>query len=1124
MKLAREGERRKSLRRSNVSPRLGIEPRSPALLKAFVGRETFSSCVVNQGGECVLGVPCGSLLRLTTADMRWAVAVVVMVVITAAITTSVTAQHRQELDASPFFIEPFTPPQTAPLKRPLEEPLPTERQDEGAQESLSHIGHIPLNPRPSFETPEYEDPEDLTTGYNDEGLPEDFTGELPGAFQDFESPEERTQAPASPREEQHPSPPPSHPIRLHAPEVPDVTPLQAEELQVQPPSSAHHQEQQTQRHQFTQSYDSNQKIPKVQEPRQRISFPSQLKEETQDVVEVVTAPRPSRSPRPSRPSRPYRPYSETPYQRTVHPNELPAYAQESNQYDLEAQESREQYRVAYDYEDDLPQGYEDDLPQRYEDELLEDEEEEKPDRLSVLLLDSTFSCIEKKNGYYADEIVDCEVFHYCQDNVKHSWLCPEGASFHQVHLICMPRSEDNICARSSTFHFVNDFLYKELQPEGDRNKTYAQRYFPEGFEFGVAGTGSGVGGIGAVGHGGDGVVGYDGGGVGGDGVSGYDSGGVGGVVGSGQVYQSRPRRPRPQQQQQLQQPQHLQPQQQSLPSFFDALSRQQEKTQISNPKPKPLPPFQPQPLPPQQPSQPTYQEPQKEYEVAEEQDDNQYYQEPQRQQFQPRPPQPQPPPQYQPQPQSGFPKVPQPPAQGDFRPPPLPQFSRPPQPQRPHRRFRGRPEGGVRASPYRGGKARASDTLEEALTQRRPDGKGRGVCVAVVGSPHHQRAREGILEEEEEDKEEEEEVKEEEEEDKEQEDQEDYYSGTIPKTRTQHVLRQESNRFRNCDVSAPGIPRLNQPFLPTCVHSFWPPNRREEGEESYGIITKMPRRSPPSYITTYSFIQHLLLLLLLTMTIRGTHATKSDYHPCRDAGSTPSQGPWDRIPSNFTVKTNCMQAFIEELCKDNFLDVDVRDIGPGKKYNRGILNCQGANCSIECLHHTFCNKALDDFEIPSESVPQQVEGYLLETNNALPRCDSLPHHHVITPSPPHLLTTPPLHHHATTTSPPHHQHVIYLTTTPPPPHHHVITSPQPHHHLTSPPPHHHHHLTSPPPSPHHNLTTSPPRHHLTTTSPPPHFTTTSPPPPPHLTTTITSPQPHHFTTTSPPQHHHPLTC
>lgn len=79
--------------------------------------------------------------------------------------------------------------------------------------------------------------------------------------------------------------------------------------------------------------------------------------------------------------------------------------------------------MAYDYEDELPG--------ELRGEELEEEEEE-PDRLSILLLDSTFTCYQMKNGYYADEELDCEVFHYCQDNVKHSWLCPEGASFHQV--------------------------------------------------------------------------------------------------------------------------------------------------------------------------------------------------------------------------------------------------------------------------------------------------------------------------------------------------------------------------------------------------------------------------------------------------------------------------------------------------------------------------------------------------------------------------------------------------------------------------------------------------------------------------------------------------------------------
>lgn len=72
-------------------------------------------------------------------------------------------------------------------------------------------------------------------------------------------------------------------------------------------------------------------------------------------------------------------------------------------------------------------------PQQPELEEPEEEEEEvKPDKLQLLLLKTQFNCGEKKDGYYADEEVDCEIFHYCQDRVRHSWLCPEGAIFHQV--------------------------------------------------------------------------------------------------------------------------------------------------------------------------------------------------------------------------------------------------------------------------------------------------------------------------------------------------------------------------------------------------------------------------------------------------------------------------------------------------------------------------------------------------------------------------------------------------------------------------------------------------------------------------------------------------------------------
>lgn len=87
-------------------------------------------------------------------------------------------------------------------------------------------------------------------------------------------------------------------------------------------------------------------------------------------------------------------------------------------------------------------------------------------------------------SYFADESVNCEVFHYCQENQKHSWVCPEGFQFHQVHLICMPPSNDNSCQQSSKYHIVNDFLYKPINLEEHQTRPnvtlrYSERYYPE---------------------------------------------------------------------------------------------------------------------------------------------------------------------------------------------------------------------------------------------------------------------------------------------------------------------------------------------------------------------------------------------------------------------------------------------------------------------------------------------------------------------------------------------------------------------------------------------------------------------------------------------------------------------
>ncbi|EDX07225.1 GD25612 [Drosophila simulans] len=116
----------------------------------------------------------------------------------------------------------------------------------------------------------------------------------------------------------------------------------------------------------------------------------------------------------------------------------------------------------------------------------EEEEVEEPDRLSTLLSKSSFSCTDRNSGYYADESLSCEVFHYCQESQNHSWICPEGFTFHQIHLICMPPSPDNICKQSSKYHIVNDYLYKPINLQEHQSKPnvtlrYSERYFPENY-------------------------------------------------------------------------------------------------------------------------------------------------------------------------------------------------------------------------------------------------------------------------------------------------------------------------------------------------------------------------------------------------------------------------------------------------------------------------------------------------------------------------------------------------------------------------------------------------------------------------------------------------------------------
>lgn len=150
-------------------------------------------------------------------------------------------------------------------------------------------------------------------------------------------------------------------------------------------------------------------------------------------------------------------------------------------YDYNTEEEGVESRQAYSSRNDLNQKND---KKRLEEEELE--EEEQPDKLTLLLEKSRFNCDGKTTGYYADDSLACEVFHYCQDNQRHSWICPEGFKFHQVHLICMPPTGENICEESSKYHIVNDYLYKPINVEEHQTKPnvtlkYSDRYYPENY-------------------------------------------------------------------------------------------------------------------------------------------------------------------------------------------------------------------------------------------------------------------------------------------------------------------------------------------------------------------------------------------------------------------------------------------------------------------------------------------------------------------------------------------------------------------------------------------------------------------------------------------------------------------
>ncbi|XP_043225719.1 atrophin-1-like [Amphibalanus amphitrite] len=74
--------------------------------------------------------------------------------------------------------------------------------------------------------------------------------------------------------------------------------------------------------------------------------------------------------------------------------------------------------------------------------------------------ETSFSCLGRPPGFYADMETGCQVWHYCtSDGRPQSFLCTTGTVFSQLHLVCDWWFKVD-CPHSDAFEHVNDRLYR----------------------------------------------------------------------------------------------------------------------------------------------------------------------------------------------------------------------------------------------------------------------------------------------------------------------------------------------------------------------------------------------------------------------------------------------------------------------------------------------------------------------------------------------------------------------------------------------------------------------------------------------------------------------------------------
>jgi len=80
-------------------------------------------------------------------------------------------------------------------------------------------------------------------------------------------------------------------------------------------------------------------------------------------------------------------------------------------------------------------------------------------------ISTSFNCLDRPYGYYADQENSCRVFHICYpalfsngavETYQYSFMCGEGSQFDQKELTCVAELEAIPCNESSSFFFRNE--------------------------------------------------------------------------------------------------------------------------------------------------------------------------------------------------------------------------------------------------------------------------------------------------------------------------------------------------------------------------------------------------------------------------------------------------------------------------------------------------------------------------------------------------------------------------------------------------------------------------------------------------------------------------------------------